>query len=119
MSDLPITSIDAFKALTPEKLAKDYADIVFALKCLKQGSYEQISKVLGWVDMGKCSRRLKELESMQIIYKPGDKVLTSRKRQAFIYKIVENGETSVEPEKIMPGKSVGDYAKELIQKELF
>jgi len=122
VNQMPDTSKDAFKALTPEKLAKDYSDIVFALKCLKEGSYEQISKVLGWVDMGKCSRRLKELQSMQVIYKPGNKILTSRNRFAYVYKLVENGEKSVEPEKVMKGETVADISRKLVhpvQKLLF
>lgn len=119
MSNLPDTSISAFKALAPDKLAKDYADIVFALKCLKEGSYEQISGFLSWVDMGKCSRRLKELESMQVIYKPGNKTVTSRNRSAYVYKLVENGEISAQPEKVMPGETVSDISRKLTQKSLF
>lgn len=117
--NLPDTSIAAFKALTPEKLVKDYENIKIALVWLKEANYEQIATFLMWSDINKCSRRLKELEGMQIIYKPGSKSLTKRNRSAYNYKLVTNGQTSVEPEKLMEGKCVADYAKDIIQKTLF
>lgn len=88
-TNLPDTSIAAFHALTPEKLAADYEGIIRALKWLKEANYEKIATFLHWEDINKCSRRLKELESMQIIYKPGGKSLTRRNRSAYNYKLVE------------------------------
>lgn len=115
----PITSNDAFRALQPEKLAHDYEGIIRALKSLKLANYEQISTYLGWVDINKCARRLSEMERASIIYKPGSKSLTKRNRQAFNYSLVVNGEVSAKPEKMLSGKSVGDFAQALIQKDLF
>jgi len=115
----PDTSISAFRALTPEKLSKDYKDILFALKSLRLANYEQISAFLGWVDIVKCARRLKEMENASLIYKPGSKSLTKRHRQAYNYSIVQNNETSAEPERMMKGESVSDLSRKLIQKELF
>lgn len=116
---LPDTSHEAFRALTPEKLAKDYNQITNALLVLKEATYEEIALFLQWPDMGKCSRRLKEMESAQIIYKPGLKKLTKRLRNAYVYKLVQNGEKSAEPEKVMQGDSVSDISRKLIQKSLF
>ena len=115
------TSLEAFRALTPEILAKDYQRIIHALKCLKLANYEAIAKFCGWDDINKCSRRLKELESMQIIYKPGSKSLTKRQRQAFNYSLVENNEISATPERQMKGESISDISKKIssIQPTLF
>lgn len=88
-TSLPDTSLAAYRALTPEKLAKDYKDIIIALRFLDEATYEEISQTLTWHDMGKASRRLKEMEAMQLIYKPGKKRLTRRKRSAYVYKLVE------------------------------
>lgn len=115
----PSTSNDAFRALTPEKLAHDYAGIIEALKSLKLANYEQISAYLGWADINKCARRLSELERTSVIYKPGSKSLTKRNRHAFNYSLVVNGEVSALPEKMLSGTTVGDFAKNLIQKDLF
>lgn len=97
---LPDTSIAAYRALTPEKLSKDYKDLVAALNVLKEGTYEDLAMFLNWPDKNKASRRMKELEIAQIVYKPGYKKLTSRRRQAYLYRLV-------------PIKT------ELVQKELF
>lgn len=85
---LPDTSLAAFHALTPEKLTKDYNQITNALIVLKEGTYEEIATFLHWNDLNKVSRRLKEMEAAQIVYKPGYKKLTSRKRQAYLYRLV-------------------------------
>lgn len=119
VNNQPDTSLAAFKALTPEKLAKDYKDIVFALKSLHEANYEQISRFLGWQDINKCSRRLLELQKMEIIYKPGGKSLTNRNRSAYNYKLVENGEKSAEPEKVMQGTTIADFSRQLTQRTLF
>lgn len=88
MNNLPDTSIAAFHALTPEKLTRDYNQIRNALLVLKEGTYEEIAKFLQWADLNKASRRLKEMEAAQIVYKPGYKKLTSRNRQAYLYRLV-------------------------------
>jgi len=116
---LPDTSIDAFKALTPERLRNDYKCIIECLNRLKLANYEQISNNLGWSDINKCSRRLKELESMQIIFKPGSKSLTKRTRQAYNYALVGFGQEKIEPEKVMQGETVADISRKLVQKTLF
>lgn len=118
---LPDTSHEAYRALTPEKLSKDYSDIISALRVLREATYEEIVTQLGWKDLSKCSRRMKELQSMQLIYKPGKKKLTSRNRFAYTYKLVLNGEKSAEPEKMIEGKSVSEISKDiqLVQKSLF
>lgn len=115
---LPSTSLEAYAAVSPEMLTNHHKCILVALNVLKSGTYEQIAEAVA-MEKHQIGRRISEMERMGIIYKPGEKRLTSTGRNAFVYKIVENGEKSVEMEKSLPGLSVGDLAKPLIQKSLF
>lgn len=117
--NLPTTSIEAYKSVSPEMLTTHHSKIIEALRLSKKGlMYEQIAAQIK-MDKHQVGRRLSELEAMQIIYKPGEKRLTSTSRSAYVYRLVENGEVSTKPEKILPGLSVSDLAKPLIQRNLF
>lgn len=110
---MPETSLEAFNALTDEKIDTDHKSIFKALKELGSANYDQISVKLNWLDKNSVSRRLKEMEKDNLVYKTGDKSLTSRNRNAFVWKVVLNGEKSIEPEKLLPGKSIGEFAANL------
>lgn len=116
----PDTSKEAFNALTPEKLSKDYKKIIEALKVLGSGNYEQISDYIQCREPNVVSRRLKELESMQLIWKPGAKNLTKRNRSAYIYQLINQPkvETTIINE-FKGRKASTDFAKGLIQQNLF
>lgn len=116
--NLPSTSLEAYKAVSPEMLTNHHKCILIALNVLKSGTYEQIAEAVA-MEKHQVGRRISELERMGVIYKPGEKRNTSTRRQAFVYKIVENGEVSAQPEKLLPGASVGELARPLIQKSLF
>ncbi len=93
MSKHPETSLEAYHALTPEKLAGDYAKIINALKVLGTATYEQISDFNGCREPNIISRRLKELESKELIFKTGEKRLTKRNRNAFVYCLTNQPKT--------------------------
>jgi predicted transcriptional regulator len=100
-------------------LSSHHAKIISALRQSKNGLiYEQVASFIK-LDKHQVGRRLNELEKMQIVYKPGEKRLTSTNRSAYVYKLVENGEKSAEPEKAMQGESIADYSRKLVQRELF
>lgn len=117
-NNLPETSLEAYHSVSPEMLTNHHKNILIALNKLKSGNYEQIADAVS-MERHQIGRRLSEMERMGIIYKPGEKRVTSTGRNAFVYKLVENGEKSVEMEKALPGLSVGELAKPLIQKSLF
>ena len=108
--------MEAFNEFTELMREKDHDLIMGALSVLKQANYEQIAQYLGWSDRNKVSRRLKELEVVEKkIYKKGDKSLTSSKRNAYIYRVVSNGEVSERKEKVeRKVKSASDYALRII-----
>lgn len=87
MSNLPTTSLDAYKSLTPEMLSKHYGKIIQALRDIESGIYEEIADKTG-LERHKVARRLSELERLSVIYKPGEKKPTSTGRSAFVYKLV-------------------------------
>ena len=111
------TSLDAYKSLDPAQLRQMYKDILFALGNMPDGgSYEEISKALK-VKESRVWKRLGEMESMELIHRAGKKMLSSG-RQGSIWKI---GKFKFNPvvEKILPGPSVSDYAKAILQTTLF
>jgi hypothetical protein len=125
--NLPDTSIVAGKLKTEESKQHDYDKICYALSKLGASHYEQICNFLNWNDGGKCSRRLKEMlpptelnpKGKNLIYCTGAKGVTKRLRAAYLYDLVTNGQKSVEPEKSLPGVSIADYSRKLVQKNLF
>lgn len=116
--NLPSTSLEAYKAVSLEMLTNHHKCILVALKVMGSGTFEQIAVAVA-MEKHQIGRRVSELERMGVIYKPGEKCLTSSNRYAFVYKLVENGEVSAQPEKILSGPSVGELARPLIQKSLF
>lgn len=117
----PTTSLAAYRSLTPEMMDKHYGKIISALKLAKNGLiYEQIAAQIK-LDKHQVGRRTSELERMQVIYKTGEKRNTSTNRPAFVYKLVENGEQSAEPERMMKGESIADISRKInsIQPTLF
>jgi predicted transcriptional regulator len=115
----PTTSLEAYRQVNSEMLVNHHGKIISALKSAKNGlMYEQIAAQIK-MDKHQVGRRLSELERIGVVYKPGEKRNTSTNRQAFVYKLVENGEVSAQPERMMKGESVSDISRKLIQPELF
>lgn len=117
-SNFPETSLEAYHAVSPEMLTNHHKSILNALKRLKSGNYEEIAASVS-MERHQIGRRLSELEREGVIYKTSEKRLTSTGRSAFVYKLVENGEISAQPEKVMPGETVSDISRKLTQKSLF
>jgi len=80
----PSTSIDAFRQVTPDMLRGHYLNIIKALQSLGTCNYEKIADFVG-MERHAVGRRLKEMEGLQLIYKPGTTSLTKSNRKAFNY----------------------------------
>jgi predicted transcriptional regulator len=89
--NLPVTSLAASKAASSEMRAEHYQKIVKALTGLKQANYEKISEACG-LDRHQVGRRMKELEGMGLVYKPGLQSATSSGRKAFNYSLTNQPE---------------------------
>lgn len=96
---LPETSLEAYHALQPGQLREMYNKIVGALKILGAATYEELSDYLGCQDRNMISRRLKEMmpkdasnpKGLNLIFKTGNKRLTKRNRNAFVYQLTDDG----------------------------
>lgn len=113
---LPTTSIDAFKQVTPDMLRGHYLKIMNALQSLGTCNYEKIADFVG-MDRHAVGRRLKEMEGLQLIYKPGTKTNTKSGRQAFNYCLTGVGMPKTDNENVFKKgeKSSSDYSKQIIQ----
>ena len=126
---LPETSLEAYHDLNLDGVREMYQKILSALKTLKKANYDTIATHLGLSDKNMVSRRTKEMEQLEMIYKPGTKSLTSRNRNAYDYSIRTPDTIVPELEKFNPDeKHTADYAnyliaqtkgQKLIQKDLF
>lgn len=83
----PDTSLQAYHSMDGKILAEHYQRILSTLKMLNTAIYEEIATAAGFTDKNQVSRRLKELEIMELVYKTGTKGLTKSNRQAYHYKL--------------------------------
>lgn len=100
----PSTSIEAYRSMTSDLIQKDHAKILNALEQLGSAIYEEIAKHLNWIDKNKVSRRLKELEGLQMIYKTGEKRTTTSNRNAYVYKLIEKDKVQEQPKTDLSNK---------------
>jgi predicted ArsR family transcriptional regulator len=110
----PSTSKDAYKSLTPAQLTETYGGILEALKKINEGTFEQIAQSMK-VKPDKVWKRISELMAMGLIYRPGNKRTLKSGRQGYTYMLSEPGKEKVRTtERAIPGKSVGQYAKDIL-----
>lgn len=111
----PQTSLDAYKSINGKILAEHYLKIIRSLKRLNLATYEELAHDIGFGDKNQVSRRLKEMEGLELVYKPGTKKNTSSGRGAYQYAL-RSPETVVPVlEKLTPETiTSADYANMLI-----
>lgn len=116
----PETSQEAFRALNPVKVSEIHQQILWGLKMIGSGHYEDISYAIKR-PKEKVWRRLKELEDGKLIYRDGTKKLLSTGRNAMVWRLVEKeGTPEKVTEKALPGKGVADYSRKILgQTKLF
>jgi hypothetical protein len=107
------TSKEAYNSLSKAQITEMQKLIIFALKNMPDGgNSHQIAAVLKKPE-DKVRKRLSELASLDLIFKPGHTSLTPSGRNAFIWKIKGQDNAAKEQirERIMTGKPVHEYAK--------
>ena len=80
------TSQQAYKALQPEVVRSIYVKILIALKRLGSANTEKIAEYIG-IDHAKVHKRVAEMERLEMIWRPGGKVLTKSGRQSFLWTV--------------------------------
>ena len=114
----PETSLAAFRSLQPEQMAEIHQKIIWALGQITEGSYEDLASALR-LPKERIWKRLSELLKAGLIYRPGNTKVLSSGRKGFTWRLVEkDGQNQKVTESSLPGKSVSDYSKKIIQMSL-
>jgi predicted transcriptional regulator len=113
------TSLEAYNSLQPTQLAEIYEKILWGLGQIKEGTFEDLSVCLR-IPKEKIWKRLNELAKANLIYRPGNTKVLSSGRKGYTWRLVEKeGQPEKVTESALPGKSVGDFSRNLIQNKLF
>lgn len=110
----PETSNAAYRSLDPANLSERYQKILLALKKIKEGTFEEVAVAAG-LEPQMVWKRLSELQKSGLIYRPGNKRRLKSGREGFTWCLT--GELPAElqaREQLMGGKSVSEYADEII-----
>jgi DNA-binding Lrp family transcriptional regulator len=115
----PETSREAYASLQPDQIREIYLQIKWALSQIGSGHFEDIAAALK-LPKDRIWRRLKEMEDLGMIYRPGTKKVLSTGRNAMVWTLVKpDGNNEVLTEKSLPGKSIADYSRKILQSKLF
>ena len=114
----PETSLEAYERVSPDMLCDHYKIILKALGELKIAIAEEIAAHIKAADKNMVSRRMKELEGLGYVFKPGTKKLTKSGRNAFQYSLTGTEVTIFTlPERYVKGETTAaDYASQIIAK---
>jgi predicted transcriptional regulator len=88
-SKLPETSLEANRRAVPEMRTDHHKKIIEALSKLKAANFEVIASH-SRLDKAQVSRRLCELERLQLVFNTKIKTKTSTGRSAFAYSLQNN-----------------------------
>lgn len=109
----PETSHEAYRSLRSEEIREIYQKIIEALKIIRCGTYEDISRYLK-MEPSKIWKRLSEMERLELVYRPGDKKKLSSGRNGLVWYLTGDAFPKSAPvEKAMKGKSVSEFSKRI------
>jgi|ERR1700744_3963815 len=115
----PQTSVDAYKSLDPEKIAKIYLQIVWALGSIGPATYEGIAEYLK-VEPVKIWKRMSEAHRLGLIHRTGNRMFMKSGRQGFVWAAGKGEEDSVKKKhRVLKGPTVSEYSKAILQPTLF
>ncbi len=112
----PQTSVDAFRSLDPEKISQTHQKIINALALIHKGHFEDIA-AKAKINPSSCWKRLSELREKGLIERTTERKNLSSGSQGSVWKLTEKGRQAV-TEGVLPGKSVADFARALIQPQI-
>lgn len=108
----PSTSIDAYRALDPEKISQTHQKIINALGALGKGHYEDLAKKAG-IKPDSCWKRLSELRTAGLIHRTEERKKLKSGSQGSVWILTDAGKSKT-TESILPGKSVADFSKAIL-----
>lgn len=116
--NVPDTSKEAFDSLPQTEIGQMYNKILMALEVIQEGTFEMIAAQIG-VEPSKVWKRLSEMMQAGMIYRPGTKYPLKSGRQGYTWRRIINSSPTPPPSiienKKIEGKSVGEYAKQILQ----
>lgn len=107
------TSLDAYRSLDPVKINDIHKRIIVALEVVGSGTYEDLATYLS-IEPQRVWRRLSELHKANLIHRPGDRKTMKSGRQGFIWRLGASPEPIKKRERVMKGKTVAQYAKDIL-----
>lgn len=110
----PETSQAAYRSLDPVQVAEIYQRILWALGQLTEATYEEIASSLK-LPKEKIWKRMSECQRNGWVYRPGNKRPLQSGRLGFTWKLVGDTPPEKVTEQSLPGPTVSDYSKKLIQ----
>jgi len=108
------TSLEAYSSLNKSQLNKTYQKILEALQIIRKGHYEDIARQAR-LEPDRVWKRLSELAKDELIHRTGERKMLSSKRVGSVWALTEGEKPQIETEKAIPGKSVADFSRALIQ----
>ena len=109
-----ITSKMAYDSITQDQLQPMYKKIIAALTELGPSTYEELSIHLK-EKPDRIWKRLSEVGKMDLIHRTGDIRKLSSGRFGMIWAVGATPETVKMSKKSLPGKTIADYSRALIQ----
>jgi predicted ArsR family transcriptional regulator len=115
----PETSNEAYRSLKHSEITKTKNNILLALSVIKEGTFEDIAAYMN-VKPSIVWKRLSELCNDGKIYRPGNKKPLESGRCGYTWMLISKG---ISPTKVvemsMPGRTIADFSRKLIQQNLF
>lgn len=116
--NVPQTSKDAHANLRQEEIREMYKRILEALRLIKEGSMEDIATCCK-VKPEKVWKRLSEMANMDLIYRPGNRKVLASGCTGYTWRLVGDEPEEQVTEKSLPGPSISDFSKKILQPTLF
>lgn len=92
---LPDTSVDAYNSLDQSQLAEIYQNILFTLRAIQKGTFQDISGFM-MVEDARVWKRLAELEKMGFIHRPGTKKKLRSGREGYEWALTLKGSPTIQ-----------------------
>jgi predicted transcriptional regulator len=110
----PATSLEAYRSLEPEKIAKMYLRIVEALTAIGPSTYEGIATYLN-EKPERVWKRMSECLSLNLVHRTGERKIMKSGRAGFVWAAGPSPEPVKKKQRVLKGPSVQDFSKAINQ----
>ena len=114
----PETSNEAYRSLREVEIAATQQKICAALEVLQTGTYEDVADFLK-MDAARIWKRMSEIHRFGLIHRTGDRKTMKSGRQGFVWAPGGTPKIIKKKERVMRGKTVSQFSKEILSDRLF